>query len=264
MITFYIPRKGEKGMYELKTQSLKHAVATLIVCFLLVAAVITSIAFSVQRVEAQPAEDVDVAVVSITHVVYYPAVYVWKGQMRIGDGNASPAMLVYNMNISRLDSNFAIPFLEVDVLLERANMTLSPAETFSIVNSTSIMLAGGGSALVTLTWCEDGNTSKLPASRKGVTWMIGCLANVTSPGVNDTDLSNNLLWNDSTTAYTGLTGDINGDGYVDIFDAILLANQIRFRIGDPWYNADADMNRDSTIDVFDAILLANNFGKHMP
>ncbi len=206
----------------------------LIVCSLLAAAVIASTVFSIRRVGAQAAEDVDVAVVSITHVVYYPGVYVWKGQMRVGNGNASPAKLVYSMNISRIDSNFAVPFLAVDVLLERVNLTFSPAETFSVLNSTSIMLAVGGSALVTLTWYEDGNTSKLPAKFNGVSWMIGCLANVTSPGVNDTDLSNNLLWNDNTKAYTGLTGDINGDGYVDIFDAVWLANLFRFRIGDPW------------------------------
>ncbi len=236
----------------------------LIVCSLLAAAVIAFTAFSVQRVEAQPAEDVDVAVGSITHVVYYPALYVWKGQMRVGNGNASPAMLVYSMNVSRIDNNFAVPFLAVDVLLERANLTLSPAETFSIVNSTSTMLAAGGSTLVTLTWYDDGNTSKLPASRNGVKWMIGCLANVTSPCVNDTDLSNNLLWNDNTIAYTGLWGDINGDGYVDIFDAVLLANLFSFKIGDPWYNADADLNGSGHIDIFDTVLLANNFGRHMP
>jgi len=239
----------------------------LIVCSLFTAAVITSTAISIQRVGAQAAEDVDVAVVSITHVVYYPAVYIWKdtaAQMRIGNGSSFPAILVYLMNISRIDGNFAVALLSVDVILERANLTYSPAETFSYVNSTSIMLPPRGSALVTLTWYEDGNASKLPASRTGVTWMIGCLANVTSPGVNDTDLTNNLLWNDNTIAFTGLVGDFNGDGFVDIYDAILLSNAFGTVPGDPRWNADCDLNGSGSIDIFDAILLAGNFNKHMP
>jgi hypothetical protein len=125
------------------------------------------------------------------------------------------------------------------------------------------------SALVTLTWYEDGSTSTLPASPKAVTWMIGC--NITLPNGLDTNLTNNILWNDNTTAYTGLVGDVNGDGFVDIYDALLLANCYGKEAGEPGYNPDCNLNYppDPTsgkqvIDIFDAILLADNFNKHMP
>jgi hypothetical protein len=59
----------------------------------------------------------------------------------------------------------------------------------------------------------------------------------------------------------GLTGDINSDGTVDIFDAILLAASYGSSLGDPNWNPNTDLNNDSTVDIFDAILLAGNFGR---
>ena len=58
-----------------------------------------------------------------------------------------------------------------------------------------------------------------------------------------------------------LQGDINDDGTVDIFDAILLANAFNTVPGMPNWNPNADFNTDEVVDIFDAIILANNFGK---
>jgi len=60
---------------------------------------------------------------------------------------------------------------------------------------------------------------------------------------------------------TRLTGDLNGDGSVDIYDAILLARAYGSTPSSPNWNADADINKDNTVDIFDAILLAVNFGR---
>jgi rhodanese-related sulfurtransferase len=57
------------------------------------------------------------------------------------------------------------------------------------------------------------------------------------------------------------SGDINDDGTVDIYDAIMLANAYNSRPGDPNWNATADINNDGTIDIYDAIILASNYGK---
>jgi hypothetical protein len=57
------------------------------------------------------------------------------------------------------------------------------------------------------------------------------------------------------------TGDINLDGSVDIYDAIMLANAYNSRPNDPIWNASADINSDNIVDIYDAILLANNYGK---
>jgi hypothetical protein len=55
--------------------------------------------------------------------------------------------------------------------------------------------------------------------------------------------------------------DLNGDGVVDIYDAITLANAYNSRPGDPNWNAIADLNDDNIVDLYDALVLANNYGK---
>ncbi len=56
-------------------------------------------------------------------------------------------------------------------------------------------------------------------------------------------------------------GDLNDDGIVDIFDAILFAGAFGAVPTNSNWNAKADMNSDDTIDIFDALILATNFGK---
>jgi hypothetical protein len=58
-----------------------------------------------------------------------------------------------------------------------------------------------------------------------------------------------------------IAGDINADGKVDIYDAILLANAYASKPGDPNWNPNADINKDNIVDIYDAIVLANNYGK---
>jgi hypothetical protein len=58
-----------------------------------------------------------------------------------------------------------------------------------------------------------------------------------------------------------LIGDINHDGSVDIFDAILLSNAFNTTPGNAKWNPNADLNGDSSIDIYDAILLAAHFNE---
>jgi hypothetical protein len=67
--------------------------------------------------------------------------------------------------------------------------------------------------------------------------------------------------NATVTFEVVLTGDINRDGIVDIFDAILLSGSYNAVLGEPRWNANADFNFDGIVDIYDAIILANNFGK---
>jgi hypothetical protein len=54
--------------------------------------------------------------------------------------------------------------------------------------------------------------------------------------------------------------DINGDGVVDLFDALLLAQHLGSKQGDPDWDPTLDMNGDGEIDVFDVIVFARNYG----
>jgi hypothetical protein len=57
-----------------------------------------------------------------------------------------------------------------------------------------------------------------------------------------------------------LVGDINGDGVVNILDAILLADAFGSVPGDSNWNPAADLNGDGVVNILDAILLSDNFG----
>jgi hypothetical protein len=70
-----------------------------------------------------------------------------------------------------------------------------------------------------------------------------------------------VLITSHTSFYLPLIGDINHDGSVDIFDAILLSNAFNTTPSNPKWNPNADLNGDSSIDIYDAILLAAHFNE---
>jgi hypothetical protein len=155
-----------------------------------------------------------------------------------------------------------------------------PAQTPVYPTQIIVGTVGGGSVSVTLTWYEDGVTSTLPAN---ATWAIGAMVGI-APGAgalyNDTNPSNNQVILDpnrynytaltattevlhgSTTyePYYSLIGDVNGDGRVDILDAIALSNSF-LKVGN---NLPTDINNDGVVNILDAILLANNFNNVLP
>jgi hypothetical protein len=59
-------------------------------------------------------------------------------------------------------------------------------------------------------------------------------------------------------------GDINGDGTVDIYDAIILAGAFNSMLGSPNWNPNADINGDGWVDIYDAIILAGHYNQHIP
>jgi PKD repeat protein len=54
--------------------------------------------------------------------------------------------------------------------------------------------------------------------------------------------------------------DINGDGVVDIYDAITLSSAFNSFPGKSNWNPNADINGDGFVDIYDAITLANHYG----
>lgn len=61
-----------------------------------------------------------------------------------------------------------------------------------------------------------------------------------------------------------IPGDIDGNGIVDIYDAIRLAVAFGSDPGDPNWNPNADINGDAIIDIYDAIMLAIHYGEEIP
>jgi hypothetical protein len=78
---------------------------------------------------------------------------------------------------------------------------------------------------------------------------------------DNTDQELPFLKIDGSFSNIELVGDLNFDGTVDIFDAIMLAGSFGSTRGSPNYKPEADINNDGFVDIYDALLLAGNFGK---
>jgi PKD repeat protein len=63
--------------------------------------------------------------------------------------------------------------------------------------------------------------------------------------------------------FIALIGDINGDGVVDIYDALKLSAAFGSKPGDPNWDSRADINGDNVIDIYDALRLSAHFGEKL-
>lgn len=61
-------------------------------------------------------------------------------------------------------------------------------------------------------------------------------------------------------AAAALSPDINGDGYVNIKDAVILGAAFGTQSGDPNWNPNADLDENGVVNALDAMMLVANFG----
>jgi parallel beta-helix repeat protein len=80
------------------------------------------------------------------------------------------------------------------------------------------------------------------------------------PGETNTD-DNNMT---GGSVLVTIPGDINGDGTVNILDAITLSNAFLTTPNSSNWNPNADINDDNVVNILDAIILANHFLQHYP
>jgi peptide/nickel transport system substrate-binding protein len=129
---------------------------------------------------------------------------------------------------------------------ENATVTLYYNITAGDVAGTqNVTLASGENATLLFTW----NTAGVPIS----------YTNYTLTAVATIPTGSNTL--SGGTIQVRILGDINGDGKVDIYDAIQFAKYFGLHQGDRGWNPDADLNHDGKVDIFDIIMVARNFGK---
>ncbi|MGA3191763.1 MAG: S8 family serine peptidase [Candidatus Bathyarchaeia archaeon] len=83
-----------------------------------------------------------------------------------------------------------------------------------------------------------------------------------SPVPGETNIANNNVTADSI--YVGIPGDINGDGTVNILDAIQVSNSFLATPVSSNWNSNADINGDGTVNILDAIIMGNHFLQHYP
>ena len=123
----------------------------------------------------------------------------------IGITNVTPLKTIvgqgYNMRVNVTVANQG-NFTETFNLTLYANTTA--------INQTEITLTSSTSTTITLTW----NTTDFAKGNYTV-WAYAC------PVQGETDTADNTFTDG--IIYVGIPGDINGDGIVNIFDAVLLA-----------------------------------------
>jgi peptide/nickel transport system substrate-binding protein len=120
-----------------------------------------------------------------------------------------------------------------------------------IENQRAVTLLSGNSSIITFRW----NTTGVVEGN----YTIGAYA---WPVPGETNTADNTFMDGMVRV--GIPGDINADGVVDIYDAIILAGAYNSKLNDSIWNANADINSDANVDIYDAIILAGNFNKHYP
>jgi len=92
-------------------------------------------------------------------------------------------------------------------------------------------------------------------------WVLGnyMIKAVAEPVPEETDLSDNTLvdgW-----IFLTISGDVDGDRDVDIFDIVAMAGAYGSHEGDPEYNPNYDIDGDGDVDIFDIVAACGNYGE---
>ncbi len=132
-------------------------------------------------------------------------------------------------------------------------------ETFSVtayadaiaIQTQSTFLASGDSTTLTFTWNANSTFTKGNYTVSAYAW----------PVLGEVDTGDNNYINGIVTVV--VPGDLNGDGIVDVFDAVLLAGHVGHNYPwlHPYIDPICDINSDWNIDVFDAVILAGHAGQ---
>ncbi len=77
----------------------------------------------------------------------------------------------------------------------------------------------------------------------------------------ESDLTDNAFVDGSVTI--NITGDVNGDGIVDIYDLAIVGLAFGSKPGAPNWNPMADLNQDGQVDIFDLVTVASNYGRKL-
>lgn len=122
------------------------------------------------------------------------------------------------------------------------------ANISTIGTLTNIELTKGNFTNLTLTW----NTIGF-AKGNCTIWAYA------KPVPHETNTADNIFIDG--TIYVAITGDINANGAVDIFDAILLSTAVGTEPGNWNWNPNADINGDLIVDIWDAVTLSVHTGE---
>ena len=181
---------------------------------------------------------------------HYSVFQVYHHGMRLDGQNIS---MSYTVTVDRTDNDTSFWWLYIEYGLNRTNV--NNASDYRNIGTKNAILALGGSCNYTFVWNE---TNTLNPGNYSITGY----ANVLNDTAFDMNPSDNQLTNDTVQAEE-LVGDINGNGIVDIYDAVRFSFAFNSTPSDPRWDPDADLNKDGSVDIYDAIIFAGHFGQYI-
>jgi hypothetical protein len=120
-----------------------------------------------------------------------------------------------------------------------------------IIGTQNITLAGGNVANITFAW-----------DTHGVDHGNYTISAYATPLEAESDLEDNM-YTDNWIVIS-ISGDMNGDFDVDLYDAVGLLARYGAKKGNPQYDPIHDIDGDGDIDLYDAVKLLTNYGKKDP
>ena len=118
----------------------------------------------------------------------------------------------------------------------------------SIANLSVVNLPPNNETTITFTWNTTGFSPCYNETLKAE-----------APSVPyETDLSDNIYTDGIVNIK--ILGDVNGDGFVGIFDVTTAAAVFGSSVGEPSWDERADINFDGIVDIFDLVIIATHFG----
>lgn len=94
----------------------------------------------------------------------------------------------------------------------------------------------------------------------GNTTLTGLTYGLHTVVVYANDTTGNMGSSNETYFTTTFLGDLNGDGTIDVYDIVIVADAYGSHPGGPKWNKNADLEPDNIIDIFDIVYLGINFG----
>jgi hypothetical protein len=177
----------------------------------------------------------------------YPLMKPYGGSFDIGITDITTFKTVigqgYNLNVSVKITNYGL-------YTENFNIT-AYANTTMIATFTNVIIASRYSTTITFTW----NTTGFAKGNYTI-WAYA------KPVPGETDTEDNTLTDGSVIV--AMVGDVNGDGYINIKDIVLVSAIFGTKKGDPQYQPNSDVNGDGYINIKDIVLVSANFGAADP
>jgi hypothetical protein len=116
------------------------------------------------------------------------------------------------------------------------------------ISSQQVTLDPAETKMLTYTW----DTTLYPYGN----YTLTAIADIVSGEIDVAENTYYYGW-----MFVTIAGDIDGDGDVDIFDIVIIADAYGSSEGEPKYNAICDIDGDGDVDIFDVVIAAGNYGE---